>query len=432
MKTLKKEKKLNGENNEKRISQNIAKGIEYETKKYLFNILVLCFLLLCFNGCTYAGAIKNETGAVITEVYHRNVGEERWGHIRNAGLMDTSAEHSPGRSSQVRQINNNQVSGLDGFKVDKPLPVYKDIRLVDSNGFRYTKLNARLEYDKFNFGNEDWRRGEGFTNPIVFTVNDRHPILTLINQTGLSVRITTPVNRVLEQGHRTTYPLPEPTSEKKVTINYSIVDYTFTNDVELNSDITFTLTERPPFLTVINNTGLPVSITQPFRQTLSNNESVVYPKQSRTTPPLHTIYYRSSTISYSEEVTINESDASLTLTKRPAIVTILNNSSATMVNVQVRPSGGAGAWDSINILSIQLNEDGTAVRRDIDGVTQYVTDLRGSIIHGDTFRFWMGNLDLGDGTYDIRVDDVHGMAYLKRNVHIASDIELNFTANDKL
>ena len=203
------------------------------------------------------------------------------------------------------------------------------------------------------------------------------------------------------------------------------VDLRITNPVLIKFD------DALPILTVDNKTGLSIELSSPVRTRLGTDNTtryqIPYERQNKNI----VINYRCGGVNYQESILL-DSHKSIELTRRPSFVSVQNDMSATMINIQIRPSGLTGAWNSINILSIQLEKDGTAVRRDVGGVTQFVTDLTGSIVHGDSFRFWMGDLDLDNGNYDVRVDDVHGMAYLKKNVNIIEDITLIFTSQDKL
>ncbi|MCL2065632.1 MAG: hypothetical protein FWG98_14840 [Candidatus Cloacimonetes bacterium] len=387
-----------------------------KTGKIMLMMILVAIIAVLMGGCShvYKQYAVNEIGERVSEAYIRNTGSEIWSSWRIS---------EPRLDTILTILETNEI-------YSPPQTQYKDILLVDTNGVWYAKMNVPVPDGEHNYiapGVRHYPR-------IKFTTNDRIPTLRLVNQTGYPIVISGNIpQRTLDIRQGGWGSIGNFNPNESIRVNYSINDYTFSRNVDMsNGDTSITLTERPPLLTVINSTGYPVNISSPFSHRLLRNEQIVYPKQSRTVTPLHTIVYSISTEQYSEQVTINEDDVTLSLTRRPAIVTIQNNSGATMINVQIRPSGLTGVWDSVNLLSIQLNEDGTAVRRDVGGVSMFVTDLTGSIVTRDNFRFWMGNLELSDGIYDIRVDDVHGMAYLKRNVQISSDIEISFTASDKL
>ncbi|MCL2065333.1 MAG: hypothetical protein FWG98_13325 [Candidatus Cloacimonetes bacterium] len=418
-------------------SKNQTKERKNKMRKMIFVLSMVVLTLAFIGGCasaasSYSQGIRNETGENVTEIY-----------IRNTGTLDWS-------SNRINRdvSNRSRLTLWRVYNVFEPPEIKnQDIKFRDNKGFWYSKFDVPIPYVKMSKTRSGMMSNyEG----IIISPSDRHPILTISNRTGYPIRVTSPNSQSIGSGSNGRYQLPELDSDRNITVNFSINDYTFTRLANMSDgDTTITLTERPPELRIVNNTGFPIRILNPsglitentsypighvnrlLREILMNNQAVIYTKQSRTANDIN-VAYLSSTSQYRESVTIHGDDVTLSLTRRPAVVTVQNNTGATIVNVQVRDSGDIGAWDSVNILSIQLNEDGTAVRRDIDNVTMYVTDLTGSIVTRDSFRFWMGNLDLRDGTYDIRVDDVHGMAYLKRNVQISSDIELNFTASDRL
>lgn len=160
---------------------------------------------------------------------------------------------------------------------------------------------------------------------IIFTDKDRHPTLTMENKTGIPIRITAPAAQAVDNGAIIYWSLPELDQNRNIAVNYSVNDYTFTKNVELNADVTLLLTEKPPTVTVVNNTGYPVNVSSPFSSSIANGETYVYPKQSRTTSPLHTVTYRIGELQYDEQVTINDVDVTLSLTKRPPTLTVINN-----------------------------------------------------------------------------------------------------------
>ena len=100
------------------------------------------------------------------------------------------------------------------------------------------------------------------------------------------------------------------------------------------------------------------------------------------------------------------------LTRRPPVVTIQNQTGHTINNVFVRNTGTAG-WG----LSI-LGATGGGV-------------LAGSFVHGEglavNMAYLPAALDLGGERFDIRVDDVQGNTYVRSNLLITADMNLPFT-----
>jgi hypothetical protein len=109
-------------------------------------------------------------------------------------------------------------------------------------------------------------------------------------------------------------------------VTYRIGGYEFTNEVSIhNDDVTLTVTERPPTLTVRNGTGHPITITSPWRQELANDATgTPYLKPNRTTNTI-IVTYQSFGLTYTREVRIGDTDVSVTLTERTPLLTVRNN-----------------------------------------------------------------------------------------------------------
>ncbi len=417
-------------------------------KKKLFNhgiavmgIAVLVFLAMgsaTNPSVRQAIQIGNNTGAVISQVYVRNTGQDTWGGYRNAKArtrQELAGYYNNGQpyysTVYVRDANDNivydrvdvpngssyshTVTAIGETKEDTPTLPNIDIKVVDSNGVVYGKYNIDL----------------ATTERVTFTSADRHPTLTMQNNTGFPVNITSPGTRTINNGASVGYQLPELTSDRKVTVSYSINNYTFSQEVNLDTNVTIPLTERPPTITVRNNTGYPITITSPFNQTVSNgNASNGYPKQSRTANARHTITYTSGSWSYTKEVMLENEDVTITLTEadRPPVVTILNNTGSTVNLVFLRNPNTN--WPNTNILALRLKEDGT-----VDTVAAGTgADVRaGSFTNRETTRFWLGNIQgvTRADRYDIRIDDVNNASYVKSNIQITGDVTLTFTASDR-
>jgi hypothetical protein len=290
----------------------------------------------------------------------------------------------------------------------------KDIKLVGS-GVIYTKLNVPISPD-----------------PIIFTEQDRHPVLTMRNNTGFPIRIITPVEysrtqsyssqREIQSGANVSWLLPELDQDRNITVTYSVFgddtlkkDYKLTEKVELNADVTLSLTKRPPVVpvvTIANNTGYQINVSKPFSRSMPNGETFRYPIQSEAANPF-TVTYGIRNFEYTEQVTLNNNDVTLTLTKRPPVVTIANNTGNTVNIIFIRNPGDG--WTGQNLLT-QATQTG---------------ERRGSITNRETFTFWLGDINIKPDRYDIRIDDVQGNSYVKSNVQITGDMTLTFTQSDK-
>ena len=256
------------------------------------------------------------------------------------------------------------------------------------------------------------------------TLTRRPPTVTLVNQTGHPVIMTAPAHSNVAVGASHDFLTP---SGQALNIAYLIGGFSFNQQVTVTDDMTVNLTERPPELTIVNNTGVPISLKSPIsRPLLPPGASVSHLKQSRAVNPLHTVSYTAGLVSFHEQVRLDNQDVTLSLTRRPPELTIVNNTGVTIVNVFIRNLGTP--WGAVNMLGIQLNPDGTLIDlRPPPGA------LAGSLTNMDRFTFWVGHLfatqelNLGTTTVDIRLDDTHGVSYVMNNVDITSDRTLTFT-----
>jgi hypothetical protein len=379
--------------------------------------------------------IVNNTGATITQVYIRNTGSTDWGRqLNQKARTRQETVYSQGgsytRTVYVTDYNGNYV--YDIVNVDNgtswpysfqtprvpegQTPQLKtiDVRLVDNNGFVYGKNDIDLAQ----------------IERIVVTQNDMYPVLVMQNNTGFPINIETPISENVADGGRAIYQMPELKDDRSHTVSYSVANsnYRFDKAVTLNNHITLSLTDRPPTVTVHNNTGYPVTITNPFQESVTNGAySLRYPKNS-INDNRQIISYSCGTFEYKKEVTIDNEDVVLMLTEkdRPPIVTVLNNTGNTVNLVFLRNPGSN--WPDQNMLTLKLKEDGTL--DDTEAATQ-AGERRGSFTNKETFRFWLGNIRVKPDKYDIRMDDVQGHPYVKNNVQIAEDMTLTFTQEDK-
>jgi len=259
-------------------------------------------------------------------------------------------------------------------------------------------------------------------NDIRVTLTERPPQVSIVNNTGFPITLTSPIRQSLANGANVSH-----FRRGEVNVVYTIGGYSFSSQITTETDdMTLALTERPPGVNIINNTGFPIMLTSPIRQPLASGGSVFHLRESPTGNPQHTVTYTVGPISFSEQVSINNADVTLSLTRSPPRITLVNNTGVTIINVFIRNPGTP--WGAVNILGIQLNPDGTVLRH-----TPMPGDLVGSLTNMDRFTFWMGHLggitglDPGMGRFDIRLDDTHGVSYVMNNVAITNDVTLTFT-----
>jgi len=281
-------------------------------------------------------------------------------------------------------------------------------------------------YVEHFIGEWSWSQQVTVTNDTTVTLTERPPVITVINNTGFPVNITSPFQQSLANGARFFHPKQSRATNPLHTITYTVggIPVQLNEQVTINNDdVTLTLTRRPPGVTVVNNTGHPIVVTSPFQQSLANGARGFHLMPNRTTNP---VTYMVGGVQFSEQLTINDDDITLTLTRSPPNITIVNNTGVTIVNVFIRTPGTP--WGALNLLGIQLNPDGSLINlRPPPGA------LAGSLTNMDRFTFWTGHLaserdiQVGHGVFDIRLDDTHGVSYVMNNVAIPGDRTLTFT-----
>jgi len=250
---------------------------------------------------------------------------------------------------------------------------------------------------------------------------DRNPVLTIVNQTGHPIVVTAPVSSNISNGENTLFQPNE--TNQRINVTYRIGQIEFSEQVTMNdTDATVTLTKRPPTITVVNQTGYQVIVTAPFRSNMNIGETTSF-----LPPTLNQnidVTYMIAQMGFTERVTMNNRDVTVTLTKKPSTLTIMNNVGATINTIFMR-TPGSPTWTGGNIVTrngvVNLAATGTAL----------ATDISGSIVNRDSMRIWMGNITLSGDRFDIRIDDVQGITYVKSNVQITGDMTLTFTASDK-
>jgi hypothetical protein len=185
--------------------------------------------------------------------------------------------------------------------------------------------------------------------------------------------------------------------------------------------------DRDPILTIENRTGYPVEITTPVSGGIENGAKTQYqPPETRGTI---NVTYKIGRMHFTERVTMNNQDITVTLTRSPPWLTIVNNTGVTINNFFLRYPG-APSWTGGNIVIREgrLQPGGA-------GGAQ-IGDISGSIVNGDSGRIWLadveisGDVSVSDYRYDVRIDDVQGNTYVK-SVQILNDITLTYTRSDR-
>jgi hypothetical protein len=387
------------------------------------SIVLIAGLAGCTTTYHHQQNVKNETGNGIRFVYVRDTGTTAWKNPYDGSTGYKEGEYV-GRKEEIEVLVFFDYNFM--YSETPPNKPNQDIRIIDYNGRIFTKYNVPIVYNTtivkpFSSEAPTIKRSDAIT----FTAQDRHPVLVMQNQTGFPIRIATPVTQAVNNGAAANWSLPELNQNRNITVNYSVNDFTFTKNVNLNADITLPLTEKPPAVTVVNNTGYPVTVSIPFNNAIPNGGRFVYLKPNRNAN-LVQVTYSIGSVAYTEQVTVNNDDVTLALTKKPPVVTIVNNTGNTVNLVFIRNPDTN--WSAQNLLTLQLRPDGTL---DTTQAAAQAGERRGSITNRENFRFWLGNVNLKPDRYDIRIDDVQNNSYVKRNVQITNDMTLTFTQSDK-
>jgi len=188
--------------------------------------------------------------------------------------------------------------------------------------------------------------------------------------------------------------------------------------------------DKNPALIIENRTGYPVVVTAPVSSSINNEASTLF--QPAVTRGTISVTYRIGRIQFTEQVNMNNRDVTVTLTRSPPWLTVVNNTGVTINNIFLRYPGSP-RWSGGNIV---IRED--RVRLGASGGAQ-IGDISGSIINGNSMRIWLGDLVISgddnfyftDYRYDVRIDDVQGNTYVKGDVQIIRDTTLPFTRSDK-
>ena len=329
-----------------------------------------------------------------------------------------------------------------------------------------------------------------------YTVNvavDKHPTLTIVNQTGYPVVVTAPASVNLNNEARTQYQPAD--TNRSINVTYTINQIPFTEQVTMkDADATVSLTKRPPILVVVNQTGHSVAITAPVSSNLADGSSSKYLLAD--TKQGVNVTYRIGQIEFTEQATMNDEDATVTLTKRPPTVTVVNQTGREVIinspiprtslrnsektqflpplltgnfnityscglmqlteqvtmrnqDVTVNLAVGAptltivnntGAGNNVNIIQFRTPGSvqwigGNIIIRDnelllADGTAQ--TGVTTQVLtNSERLRLWLGNLRLSGNAFDIRLQTPSDVIFQKDNVRITSDMTLTFTQSDR-
>jgi|TergutMp193P3_1026864.scaffolds.fasta_scaffold24232_2 hypothetical protein len=328
-------------------------------------VLLLIAVMAGVMGCvsySYSQAVMNETGSTVAEVYIRDTGATDWGSVKNVQARTDSEGY-------VIYRDDGRVAYWDKYSINNGKQLYsfrdsgssetpkeeknKDILIRDSNGVLYMKQNVSITYGvtkvELFFGS-----GEELvsTTPIIFTVEDRLPMLFVENRTGYGLTVIAPVEVSISNGQRTQF---QPT------------------EINRNIDVT----------------------------------------------------YRIAQAIYTEQVAMGSADTTVTLTKRPPTITIVNNVGSTVNMIRVRKSGTL-SWEGGNIT---ISNDQLVIRP--SGSAVQTGDQTGILNNRERIPLWLGNVPIEGNTFDIMLADSLNNSYVKSNLQITSDTTLTFTPSDK-
>jgi len=251
--------------------------------------------------------------------------------------------------------------------------------------------------------------------------------------------------------------------------------------------------DRQPVLTIINQTGHTVTLTAPLSSSINNGARTQL--QPADANRFIEVTYRIGQIQFSEQVTMNNTDATITLTKRPPTVTVVNQTGREITistpisdslnngenrsflppvlnqNFNITYSSGrmqlteqvnmreqdvtvnltvgapaltivnsTGTGNNINI--IQFRSPGSiawiggniAIRNNELYLTEGTaqTGVTTQVLaNGDRLSLWLGSLNLSGNAFDIRLQTPSGSIFQKDNVRITRDTILTFTQSDR-
>ena len=146
------------------------------------------------------------------------------------------------------------------------------------------------------------------------------------------------------------------------------------------------------------------------------------------TPALNQVIpvtYRVGLMYFTEQVTMGDQDVTVTLTRAPPTLTLVNNTGLTLNTIFLRVPGNP-IWSGGNIMV----RGGVVVGLgEAHGAGEGISAA--SIINGDSMQIWMGNVPLSGDRFDVRTEPVGGSpTFVRSNVHVTGDLTLAFTQAD--
>jgi len=319
--------------------------------------MILAVVLMAnFVGCAsyrHTQAVRNETGAVAARVYSRDTGTTSWGNMINVRAR-TDAH------GNVIRTPEGAVRFWDVFH-----------------------LNSGAQHNIFSEISSS------------ATPTRRNQDLRMIDNHGVKYTI---------------YNVPI----EATTYHYGFLaalGWGRPNRINNASPITFTAQDRHPLLFIQDQTGRSVDITAPAR-TVRNLSNAWWQLPELNQSQNVTVTYTIGRFQFSEQVYISNEDVTLTLTRRPPVVVIRNNTGHTAASISIRATGdGALAW--IDILSPGGG----------------ITTVARTVISGDNFSVNLERLPLTGDRFDFRLVHVAtGQEHIMSNIHIPNDVTLTFTA----
>jgi len=381
--------------------------------------------------------IKNQTGhpVVVTAPVSLNINNgasTQFQPVETRGTINVTYRIGQIQFSEQATMDNADVTvtltrrpptitvvNQTGYQVGITAPVRLSIDIGSKTEFLAPELNKIININ-YTIGLIQVTEQVTMANQDVTVILPKRPTITLINQTGYQVGITAPVRLNIDIGSKTEFLAPE--LNKIININYTIGLIQVTEQVTMaNQDVTVILPKRPT-ITLINQTGYQVGITAPVRLSID-----IGSKTEFLAPELNKIIninYTIGLMQVTEQVTMANQDVTVTLTKRPPTITIVNNVGATINTIFLRIPGSP-SWVGGNIV---IEGDTVQLVASRGASTNVIS---GSIVNRDKMKLWLGNVVLSGNIFDIRIDDVQGNSYVKSNVQVTNDMTLTFTQADK-
>ena len=325
-----------------------------------------------------------------------------------------------------------------------------------------------------------------------YTLNVSIPTLTIVNDTGHPVVVSAPLSSSLSHGARI-QTLPTD-ANRNIDIVYMIEQAQFTEQVTMNNaNAIVTLTKRPPTITVVNHTGYQAAVTAPGSANIANSANAYFLFQATETIQNINVVYTIEQIQFTEQVGVSNTDVTVTLTQKPAAITVVNqtgrpvvltapvsrslfignnaqflsppnqridinyrsglmqlteqvtvgNQDITVTLTRAAPTltivNNIGLGNNVNIIQFRVPNTvqwvgGNIMVRNgelhlVQGTAQ-TGDVSQPLINGESLSFWLGNMQLEGNIWDIQLQTPTSL-FQKNNVRITSDMTLTFTETDR-